>query len=773
MPGLTRQSLSAIAIWIGFLIFCAISLVGNLRFTHDLGVFLPSPRTEAQKVLIERLGEGPGSRFLFIGLPNFNDSKLRQIQSALDNSGLFRQVVTDVSSHGFSDIPDIVWRYRYLLSDRPIDETSIHNALAQRLSDMSFVSGAEFNQIITHDPALLSLRIMQDLATVPLSNVRWKTEDGMAVVIAETRASSFDLFEQRSAIQTIRNSVNRIQNLASSEFEISGSGAFGVHLQDTTQSEATSRSLIATLGLLVVLLLAYRRAVYALIAGIPLLSGVLGGLSAVTLVFHEIHGITLAFGFTLLGITIDYPLHFFSHARNMHSTAAIRHVWPTLRLGAASTIIAYAGIGLSGAEGLAQLGLFTSVGLLAAAATTRWLLPSITELTPCRRQVTFKLSNTALIGLLSWPRTILAFALSSAAIFFVWQGMPNGEVWNNALSSLSPVPKEQLLRDHEFRALVGAPDMRYVIALRYGTLQKTLQATEKVNQRLEVAVEHGILGRWQNVSRLLPSDERQLLRQMGLPDQSALEIAITNANTQMPFKDEAFLPFRKEVEASRKLPLLTNTSFRDTKLESFINNHLYRSTDQWVSLTSLYDPVNISALYECCSGNDDGSVLVDLKNASESLVMDYRHHTLKVLVLSLVLIFILLLFNLTKAHAFWAILNVTSIVMATTATVLVLSGSLNIFHMIALLLVAGLGLDYVLFLGRDEPSPQHRSNTEHAVLVCAISTIVVFGLLGLSDVAVLQNIGRTVSIGALFSLLVAYLGSGKNMKAPTTHSNGP
>jgi len=762
-----------ITIWTVFLICCAITLVGNLRFTHNLGVFLPSPKTEAQKILIERLGEGPGSRFLFIGLPNLNDSELRQIQNALENSGKFRQVVTDVSNHSFSDIPDIVWRYRYLLSDRRIDEESIHNALAQRLSEMSFISGTEFNQIITHDPALLSLRIMQDLSEAPLPGVRWRTKDGTAVIIAETHASSFDLLEQRAAIQIIRNSVNGLESIASNDLEISGSGAFGVNLKDTTQSEATSRSLIATLGLLVVLMLAYRHAVYALIAGIPLLSGVLGGLSAVTLVFNEIHGITLAFGFTLLGITIDYPLHFFSHARNMGGTAAIRHVWPTLRLGAASTIIAYAGIGLSGADGLAQLGLFTSVGLLAAAATTRWLLPSISALIPSRRHVETGTRTAAPMHFLSWPRAILTFGLSNAALFFVWQGMPNGEVWNNSLSSLSPVPKEQLLRDHEFRELVGAPDMRYVIALRYGTLQKTLQATEKLNQRLEVAVERGILGRWKNVSRLLPSDELQLLRQTELPDQSALEIAITNANTKMPFVDAAFLPFRKAVEENRNLPLLENTSFRDTTLESFINNHLYQSTDQWVSLTSLYGPIDISALDECCSGNNDSSVLVDLKSASEGLVTDYRHHTLKVLSLSLVLIFILLLFNLTRARAFWAILNVTSIVMATGATMLALSGSLNIFHMIALLLVAGLGLDYVLFLGRNEPSLQHRSNTEHAVLVCAISTIVAFGLLGLSNVAVLQNIGRTVSIGALFSLFVAYVGSRKNMKASTTHLNGP
>ena len=101
----------------------------------------------------------------------------------------------------------------------------------------------------------------------------------------------------------------------------------------------------------------------------------LAGLAAVSLVFEDVHGITLAFGFTMLGIAIDYPLHLFSHARNVPGRTAIQRIWPTLRLGVTSTAIAYLALLFSGSQGLAQLGTFTVTGVIFALLVTRTWLP--------------------------------------------------------------------------------------------------------------------------------------------------------------------------------------------------------------------------------------------------------------------------------------------------------------------------------------------------------------------------------------------------------------
>jgi predicted exporter len=85
-------------------------------------------------------------------------------------------------------------------------------------------------------------------------------------------------------------------------------------------------------------------------------------------------------------------------------------------------------------------------------------------------------------------------------------------------------------------------------------------------------------------------------------------------------------------------------------------------------------------------------------------------------------------------------------------------GSLTVMHLIALILVLGLGLDHALFLSRSE-SLDERSHTRSGVLLCAISTTLVFGILAASSIPVLQYLGMTVAVGSAASYLLASFGS--------------
>ena len=83
--------------------------------------------------------------------------------------------------------------------------------------------------------------------------------------------------------------------------------------------------------------------------------------------------------------------------------------------------------------------------------------------------------------------------------------------------------------------------------------------------------------------------------------------------------------------------------------------------------------------------------------------------------------------------------------------------SLNLFHLIALVLAAGLGLDYALFFERAADDPAEQRRTLHAVLVCSLSTLMVFALLAMSSLPVLRSIGVTVSAGVVCNFVLALL----------------
>jgi predicted exporter len=113
-----------------------------------------------------------------------------------------------------------------------------------------------------------------------------------------------------------------------------------------------------------------------------------------------------------------------------------------------------------------------------------------------------------------------------------------------------------------------------------------------------------------------------------------------------------------------------------------------------------------------------------------------------------------------------ALRRVTPIAGAVVMVLAVLSATearLTPFHLAALLLMAGVGLDYALFLGRREEDAAEAARTMAAVLTCTVTTLLTFGMLALCETPVLRGIGLTVSVGvaAAFGLALALAPRGR------------
>ena len=267
-----------ISIWLLFVLLCLVVLSNKLEFGYDLGIFLPPPQTDSQKVVVERLGEVPGSRFLLIGITGINEKQLEEAHKALSDSGVFGKVLSHSSRPDFSVMPHIVWRNRYLLWPDRIDAETIRSALRQRAFEMALFSGGEFNTLLTADPEFRSIGIIQSLVPALSTSGSWVSDDGAVILIAETRTPAFELEGQKLAVETIKRILGDRNRFPSSRIEISGVGAFGVELQNVTQSEAKKWSLLASVALAFVVLVAYRRFGLLFVVSIPLLTGVISGL---------------------------------------------------------------------------------------------------------------------------------------------------------------------------------------------------------------------------------------------------------------------------------------------------------------------------------------------------------------------------------------------------------------------------------------------------------------------------------------------------------------
>jgi predicted exporter len=105
----------------------------------------------------------------------------------------------------------------------------------------------------------------------------------------------------------------------------------------------------------------------------------------------------------------------------------------------------------------------------------------------------------------------------------------------------------------------------------------------------------------------------------------------------------------------------------------------------------------------------------------------------------------------------WIASTVTGSLAVTIAVVVYIHGALTLIHLVALLLVLGLDLDYALFFSRED-SLRGRQATLRSIIACAASTVLPFFILSQSSIPVLKFIGLTVATGSSASFILAYLG---------------
>ncbi len=543
---------------------------------------------------------------------------------------------------------------------------------------------------------------------------------------------------------------------AGSRLTLTGPGAFSVEIGGRTRREATTIGTLDSLIFVLILTLAYRSWRAPLLGGLPLASGGLAGLAAVALAFDGVHGITVAFGFTLIGVAQDYPIHLLSHQRaGLSPYASARSLWPTLGTGVASTCIAYLTFLISGVEGLEQLAVFTITGLATAALSTRFLLPALLDPVPRDTADSTRLT-AAWTALSRWPRITGPVYLGLMVAALAVALLAPGAFWQNDLSRLTPVPPASLALDARLRDELGAPDVRYLIVLEGIDAESVLQASERLLPALAQLVSADALEGYDLAARYLPSAATQRARQALLPLPEPLRVALDEAVADSAFRSDAFDPFLADVERARIAPPLRPGDLAGTPLATRVGGLLLEREGSATALVSLSGITDAAAVARIAAQH--GGQLLDLKQASESLVAAYRQRVLWALALA----------SLLLAGTVWVslrsvprVLRVLAPMALTTLLVLAILRAagveLNLFHLVALILGAGLGLDYALFFDHAGEDRAEQLRTLHAVIVCSLTTLLVFSLLAASSIPVLRAIGGTVALAVICNFVLALL----------------
>jgi predicted exporter len=764
MRGGARATL--LILWLLVLAGLGWTVSQRLKISTDLRSFMPAPTTPDQRLLMEQVGDGPGSRLLLLSLSGQSDAQLAALSqgltAALKNDRHYSQVLNGSFDLGALDAG--LLPYRYLLSPtldtQPLDEAYLADQLQQRLDDLSSPAASLLKGLLPRDPTLEVLKLAELWAPPKSPQVRegvWFSPQGEALLLVQTVAAGFDPGAQQQAIDGIQHAFHALPGSAGAKLELSGPGYFSVVVGAQTRHQADWIGRISTVGFITLLLLAYRSFSSLLLSALPIASAALAGIAALTVAFPDVHGITLAFGFTLLGVAQEYPIRVLSHRRaGEDAVQSVRALWPLLLIAIASACIAYLAFYASGVNGLKQLAVFTIVGLLVAGFSTRYLLA---HLLPRRvrdvADMRWLARARALVDRLPRPRWIPVLVAAAIGLMLALAPAP---FWQNNLAALTPLPQDMLQHDARLREALGAPDVRYLLVLQAPSEQGVLALSEKLQPQVDALVANHAVDALELPSRYLPTVATQQARQAKLPDRATLRHALDATLRGLPFRADLFQPFIDDVETARSLKPLTPRRYAQTPLGQRLAAMLVQRDGHWLGLgavSGLHDVAAVRALGQ----NTNGAVrLLDLKAASESLVVDYRTRILHALLFATILLVLTISFALRSVRRAWHVLAPM-----TLATFLVLAVErvagieISLFHLVALILAGGLGLHYALFFERDTGDPAEQRRTLHATIVCVLSALLVFGMLAWATIPVLRAIGLTVSLGVAFHFCLSIL----------------
>lgn len=752
-----------LGLWLLALLLLSVMVARTLRLSGDLRLFLPDAGTPEQRLVLDGIGEGPASRLLLIGLAGADAPTLAAISQRLVGGLRGNPAFLRVDNGSAGEVPDLVTEYRYLLSPamdrRSFDAVTLRQALADRLQDLASPVAPALEPLIPADPTLEALEIAESWAAgrapQQIAGAWFDAAGRRALLVAQTRAAGFDPDGQQRALAELDAAFRAARDDETVRMTISGPGRFSALMKERTQREAAWLGSAATAGLLLLLFVAYRRPLVLLLAALPLASAALAGLASVSLIYGDVHGITLAFGFTLIGVAQDYPIHLLSHQRRGFAPLAnASALWPTLATGVASTCVAYLAFLASGVTGLAQLACFTIVGLAVAGLTTRYLLPRMLG-----EDFTDTAGRARLVraeARLSLPAPPPALQAGIVAMCVATMLLAPGPFWEDNLGALTPVPRALLEQDADLRGEIGAPDPRYVAAITAATTERALQRLEAVTPGLVALVEAGDIAGFDHAARYLPSQSRQRERQQRLPSAEELASALAVALRDLPFRAGVFSPFLADVALARTLPPLDPAALGDSAMASLLGGFLRARDGGVAALVAFSGVANPQSLDPWADAAGDDVVVIDLKRESIELVVRQRERILLCLGIAALLLAMVVRTSLGNWRRVARVLAPMALTTLAVIALLRVAGvALDLFHLISLVLAAGLGLDYALFFERAGADRAERLRTLHGILICALSTWMVFVLLSLSSIPVLRSIGVTVSLGVLFNFLLA------------------
>jgi 1-acyl-sn-glycerol-3-phosphate acyltransferase len=639
-------------------------------------------------------------------------------------------------------------------------------------------SSVVFSRFIRQDPlniTPLALKKMQTLQfdenfEVNEGYIMTKDRKNLLLFITPGCTSSETVKNERliTALDSITQKLSS-QKLSPVRVEYYGATAVSVGNARQIKKDSIFTTLLALSGIVLVLSLFFRNKLIIFLIVLPVAFGAVFALAVLFLMKKEVSAIALGAGSVILGIAINYSMHFFTHYKRERSIEhVIRDLTAPMLIGCITTVGAFISLIFVKSEALHDFGLFAGFSLIGSVLFTLVVLPHLLKfehnseehekgepkLNFVERLVTYRLDKNKWV---LWVSLILTVVFAYTA----------GNVGFESDMLKINYQDDRLNKAQKHLDEVNSLSLRSVYLVASGKdLNSALRHSEENIGKLEELKKQGIVKKYSSVSTLLLSDSLQKVRierwnnfwTEGRKD--SLKSNLIAAGRKYKFKDEAFSGFYSLLD--RKFnPLETHRldTLRKLVLNDWVTENKALST---VVTMVKVDGRDKQKIYDAFA-NRPNLVVFDKQFMTSQFVDVISSDFMLILVMTSLLVLGFMLISHGRIEL--TIINFLPMFIS-WLWILGLMGlfglKFNIINVIISTFIFGLGDDYSIFImdGLQNEYKYGRKNLDSyktAIFMSALTTIIGIGVLIFAKHPALRSIAIITIIGMFTVLFISFI----------------
>jgi predicted exporter len=515
---------------------------------------------------------------------------------------------------------------------------------------------------------------------------------------------------------------------------------FATDTSKSIKSDISLIGLISGISALLLVIFIFRSLYGVAIVLITVAIGFLYALLACVFIFPKVYILTLAFGTSLIGMSVDYCLYWLTASidDNKNSFERRRYLLPGMFLALITTAMGYFLMAITPFPVLSQMAVFSIAGITAAWLTVVLIFPYINKLRFSAN------SSLTLVNYIQPKNYRISVAVRkvmiAAMILLSLYGILSFRS-NDNIRSLASFDKELIAQQIKISDILNLPSPSQFFIVSGSNEEEALSRAEELTNKLDKLVSEGVISGYQSITRFIPSVTAQTAASRAYLSQGK-----ENATKQIAKEfgmSEAWVQSLNKINQPLTVGELQDTSFYNSLSYLWFTSDSSSNKSTAVLLTGVSDAEALTKLSKLA---DQNVSWVNKPQEISDVFTRYRTLFSYVIAIGYLLTFVVLCFKYGKSA--WRAVLPSILATCITLAILSLAGeAVTLMTVIAFALLFGLGTDYGIFL-LQYPSDK---KVLLSITTAALMTLISFGSLSLSSVPALHSFGVTLFYGILLS----------------------